>query len=364
MRPILRRSIRTPEGKVEEPFKPDIKDRKLLWYLSQNYRLSLNTLSRLVSLSKDAIKYRMNRLFKEGVIVGSIPIINMPVFGYGIYTLLMKIHGTETLEKEFINFLVKHRSSIWIIRTAGSWDLAVWFVARSYTEFLAIFDDIKCEFGDLLKTYELLNIVEDYNYSHLASDFTNGIELSSVKIKKNDSSFFKRLENMPIEVSTYKPNIKISELDLKILDVLSSDARMPLIKLAERLKVSVETVNSHIQKMIENNILQGFMPAISISRLGYQWYGLLVRVKKMDEVEKKQWVDFCKNNKYIIWTARSLGSWDLLIEINCKNIEQLYSIISEIINKFKISDTETLIFLEEHKLTHFADAYYDLFKEK
>ena len=46
----------------------DKKDRKLLYYLSLNSRESHTQLSKKIGLSKNSVKYRIERLQKEGVI--------------------------------------------------------------------------------------------------------------------------------------------------------------------------------------------------------------------------------------------------------------------------------------------------------
>ena len=48
--------------------KLDKKDKKLLYYLSKNARMSNTQLSNKIGLSKNSVKYRVERLLKEGII--------------------------------------------------------------------------------------------------------------------------------------------------------------------------------------------------------------------------------------------------------------------------------------------------------
>jgi DNA-binding Lrp family transcriptional regulator len=66
--------------------KLDIKDRKLLYYLSEDSRLSYTQLAKKVALSKNAVKYRITRLKTMGVIKQFTSVINLGALRYYTFT--------------------------------------------------------------------------------------------------------------------------------------------------------------------------------------------------------------------------------------------------------------------------------------
>ena len=46
----------------------DLKDKRLLYELDCNSRQTIQQLAKKIGLSKDAVKYRMNKLINEGII--------------------------------------------------------------------------------------------------------------------------------------------------------------------------------------------------------------------------------------------------------------------------------------------------------
>jgi len=59
----------------------DLKDKKILKLLSINARFSLSRISKYVRLTRDAVKYRINRLEKNNVITGYLTLINLKKLG-------------------------------------------------------------------------------------------------------------------------------------------------------------------------------------------------------------------------------------------------------------------------------------------
>ena len=63
--------------------------------------------------------------------------------------------------------------------------------------------------------------------------------------------------------------IKIDNLDLKILDIISNDARVPLSDVAESCKVSRAVVHQRVGKLIEKNVILGSGYKVNPKAVGY-----------------------------------------------------------------------------------------------
>lgn len=61
----------------------------------------------------------------------------------------------------------------------------------------------------------------------------------------------------------------LDELDVKILRVLQEDARRSYREVAELTKVATQTVYNRLKRMTEEGVVQGFIPLIDPSKVGY-----------------------------------------------------------------------------------------------
>lgn len=125
-------------------------------------------------------------------------------------------------------------------------------------------------------------------------------------------------------------------LDLKnckILDILQKNSRTPLIEIAKKTKLSVDTVKKRIQKMLKEGIFYsriqlrprhfGF-PCIVEIFVKFQNYG-----KKLDE-----FLDFLKRHPRVTELLTFSGVWDCRITLIAKDLDDMTKICSNIKRKF------------------------------
>ncbi|MDO8627979.1 MAG: Lrp/AsnC ligand binding domain-containing protein, partial [Candidatus Diapherotrites archaeon] len=132
--------------------------------------------------------------------------------------------------------------------------------------------------------------------------------------------------------------------------------------LSKKLEISIDTAKYRMKKLIEKKILVGFWPSVNISRLGFQWHILFIRLRnapksKIDELGK-----YLKNNKFIVKAYTTLGPWDMIIELIVHDTAHFTQILDEIKEKFCeiIHDHESLLVLQEIYYTHFVKEYYKI----
>ena len=69
------------------PYKLDRINRRILFELDKNCRISDNKLAKLVHRSRESVRHRINKLVKDGIIKGFITSINPSKFGYMFFKL-------------------------------------------------------------------------------------------------------------------------------------------------------------------------------------------------------------------------------------------------------------------------------------
>lgn len=68
----------------------------------------------------------------------------------------------------------------------------------------------------------------------------------------------------------------IDDLDIKVLSVLSEDARKSSREIAEAIGVSPGTVYNRIKKMTESGVIRGYVPLLNHIKMGYVFTTLIL----------------------------------------------------------------------------------------
>lgn len=147
-------------------------------------------------------------------------------------------------------------------------------------------------------------------------------------------------------------NLEIDNIDLKILALLSEDAKTPYTEIAKKVYVSGGTVHVRMRKMEEMGIVRGTTLNMDYSKLGYDitaflgiyleksslYNPVVAELKKVPEVVK------------IHYTT---GNYSIFIKIHCRDTKHLREVLHDKIQKVDgIVRTETLISLEESLNRH------------
>src|SRR3989344_5973590 len=93
-----------------KPVELDRKDIEILKILDRNGRTPISKISEKVGLSRDAVKYRIEKLIEKKVILKFSTIVNPPKFGFtNIAWVLFSLGNfTKEREEEFIKYLTAH----------------------------------------------------------------------------------------------------------------------------------------------------------------------------------------------------------------------------------------------------------------
>src|SRR3989344_3450341 len=94
------------EENKDEISKLDVKDKKILYALSQNARTPLTKMAKFVALSRDSINYRIQGYEKHGIMKKSRTLVNVAKLGYDSYHIFLRLNNpSKVAEKEMISRL-------------------------------------------------------------------------------------------------------------------------------------------------------------------------------------------------------------------------------------------------------------------
>lgn len=165
-------------------------------------------------------------------------------------------------------------------------------------------------------------------------------------------------------LSFLDPNkqIRLDYLDLKILNVLSQNARIPIMDIASTLKLSGRLVSYRINKMEKEGIIDGYRCVFDRSLLGLQFYKILFNTRSLDEKTKTKLFSYCEFCPEITAIVQCIGAWDIEIETEISSIERFRYILKEIRNLLSddLGDYDSLLIVKEHKLDYFTNVIHPL----
>lgn len=321
--------------KEVEKIKVDLKDRKILGYLSSNARIPLTVLAKKVGLSRDAVNYRIKNYEEKGVIQGYRTMVDISKFGYENYHIFIKLNNpSEKIEKEIVNRLMKYAFIRTIIKFSGNFDFEIAIIAKNAEELDRIITKIINACSGSIQDYEILTIIRNYIAETFPPNFQS--EIGGKKINK-------------------KENGKVDKKDIEILKVIGENAILPLFEIGDKVKLSADAVSYRIKNMLNTGIITKFIPVMNYTSLDYSLYTILLNVGGMDEKKEELIKSFLLKDKNTLWAVKTIGRFNILIYLLVRNIEELQETVMKLRSLFpkQINHYETLIAYEEYKYVYF-----------
>lgn len=315
--------------------KLDLKDKKILTLLDEDARLSNSQIAKKVGLSKPAVEYRLRRFEKNRVIFQYYTVIDFTKLGYSQYKIYFKFQDT-TLEDEqkIVDHWKDDKNSIWVAQIRGRWDLAVSILARSNFEFGKILSNFMNQYSKFILEKDVL--LTEYSPIYAREYLT----------ETKPSKF---IYGIPSKI------YELDEIDKEILKELSKNARINIIDLAERINLTRDIINYRLKKLIKEKIIVQYRCYLNLQNLGLNHYKIIFRTKNFDEQSEKEVKSYVAQHKKATQFLKLIGSWDLEIEFETENEDELYKILTDIRKRFSniLRDFDILRITETYKYDYF-----------
>ena len=140
---------------------------------------------------------------------------------------------------------------------------------------------------------------------------------------------------------------KIDNLDKKILNIISKNARIPFKDVAAECNVSRAAIHQRVQHLVEGGVITGSGFDINPKSLGYStctYVGLNLKRGSMykDVVERLEQIP------EVVECHFTTGPYTMLVKLYAKDNEQLMDLLNARLQEIPgVVSTETLISLEQ-----------------
>jgi Lrp/AsnC family leucine-responsive transcriptional regulator len=291
----------------------DLVDRKLLVELDRDSRQPVSSLARKVRLSKQAVKQRLEKLERSGIILGYYAVIDVFKLQRLSARLWIKLQGSYN-EGEIIKFALKMPDVGWVLKLDGAYDLAVILWSRDMLDFDNAVKELNFRFGEFLKTVDVSFIVRAHHISHRY--LTNEKSLHELIMEQKFSRF------------------EIDALDSRILQILAENSRTPLVEMARQLGVSDKTIKYRIRNLEKNRVILGYMVILDYAKIGYTWHKVFLRLQNLSLEKYSQFISYLKGKASVMFVTEAIGVSDLEFEAMLPTPKEFHELMHEIRKTF------------------------------
>ncbi|HLD60473.1 MAG TPA: Lrp/AsnC family transcriptional regulator [Candidatus Bilamarchaeaceae archaeon] len=328
---------------MEKTAKLDLKDRKILRELDMNARIPMNELAKKVGLSRQVVQYRIQRMEKEGVVLGAITIFDSAVVGQRWFRVAIQLKSTQKERNQIIEFLKNNQNIIWLGEVGGNWDLVVNFAFEDHFEFNQSFEKFLEEYGNVIQKYEVLIYinVRDQPRTYILEDY---------EIK--ETYLFHEMK--------FNPTVKLDGLDKKIIGLISKNAFLSLSQIGTKLNVNYKTIQNRLKQLEKNKVILGYRVFVNPSNLNYESYMIFLGIQRFNQELEKKLYEFLKHPN-VTFLVKQLGRWGLGMEIEVKKRKEFQEFLVELRTHFgeMISEYETFPIFYDHVFNYFPDGALD-----
>lgn len=313
------------------------KDERILAELDKDSRQTDAKIAKKTGLSKQVANYRINNLLKKGIITDFYTAIDTSKLGLNAYYLFIQL---EKINKEKEEELIGQLKSLdfvgWLVTGVGRWDFCLLILADTIEHF----DTYLSQIVNFCKEN-----LHDYNFT---------IFLSS---EQTSYKFITPKDYSKVRLEQRKEKIELDKTDIAILKEIALNARISLTDIQKKTKISIHTAAYRIKTLEKSKVILGYKPKLDVEKLGYQWHLLLLKFQSIPEKRKLEFLYFCENHKSIYYITRTIGLYNLMLDVHVKTNDDFRELIQELRDKFSdvVKLYESIVVFKEHKISYFPE---------
>lgn len=300
---------------MSDAYKLDKKSKQLLSLLYADSRMSFVQLGKKLKLSSSAVERRLRQLQNSGVISLLFADVNFAKLGFKSYRIYLKFDVMDKeLEQDLIKFFEKYPRTLWGVVCDGEYD-ALWrIIAKNEFDLENAISLILQKFGT--RIIEKV-IVTTIHHNYLSWNKALGTE---------------RQAQFPSE--KLGEIVSVDEIDMSLLSALYQNARESSVSLSKLVNITPDAVQYRIKKLIQTGLIMGYSAWFNAKKLGFNYYKLMISFRGITEETEKEFVKFCGECDDIIFLNKTIGSWDIELDVLVRDTSELHAFLVDLKTRF------------------------------
>lgn len=294
-------------------------DHSFVYCRTENARSPLKEIANHLKKSSQRLKYNVSVLEREKIIHAPYCVFDYSYFGLILFHVYFK--GGYVGEKDktkIINVLLSNEYITSIYELTGEFDLAIDFIAPNPSKFNK----------ELKKIIGLLPTLNDYKIA---------LNVVSYVYPRRYLTKHKNLHDLHVEriVGGDKEIQKFTDSELTIIKHLLQNPVIRYSHLAQKSELNVKTVKSTIKGLTKRHVIKGFKYNLDKEKLGITATRLFLRFHNVSVEREQQLMEFMSNTLEIVQLNKTVGDWDLEIDLETVDNKNIRSRLVELRQEFK-----------------------------
>ncbi len=295
--------------------KLDKKDRSLLNLLYINSRESFVSLGKKLRLSNTAVERRLAILQKQGAISLLLADVHFAKMGLRSFRLYFKFDVMDRkTEEEVIKVFKAHPRTLWGVICEGEYDVLWRIITADEIEVEQAASMMVERFGP--KIIEKTVVTTTYQ-TYLP--WNRALESS-------------RSAAFPLEGITAAK--RPDETDVKILSALYGNSRITTVELSKIAGLSPDAVKYRMKRLEKEGYILGYTVWFDAKKLGFDYYKFLIGFRSITKEKERAFLKFCSSHDNVVFLNKTIGSWDIEVDIIARDNTELHEFTREIKTKF------------------------------
>jgi DNA-binding Lrp family transcriptional regulator len=323
-------------------------DQDLLYKITENARIQIKEISNNLKKSSPRLKYNLNIIKKEKIIICPHFLIDYSFLGFLLFKVYFKGgFYSEEENKIIINNLKNNPLVTSIYEIEGKYDFAIEIIAQNPSKFN--------------KELQIISKTLEYNSHSVALNLVSHIYPRNYLINNINID--------PIEfiVGGDRKTKEFSQQEISVLKEILKNPILHTTKQSNNANMHIQTFKNNMKHLYKEKIIRSARYEISPKNTPIEKIKLFLKMQsKNRENDEKYFNEFMIKTKEIIAFHKTIGEWDIEIDIEAKNRNEIKSIIRSVREKFKhlIKEIDTVEIINIHKRQYLPDDFNDNLQKK
>ncbi len=165
------------------------------------------------------------------------------------------------------------------------------------------------------------------------------------------------MAKVPHEVEK-EGGIRLTVKDKRILGELFQDARAPFSAIARKVRLSKESVNYRVKRLIKSGLLVGFNTVLDVRKLGWEMFFVYIRFRNIDVGQENTILEFLKGHPNVAQLFKCVGNYDAIVKVFVRQVADVDVLMKAIEARFPENiDQYDIDYIIEEAAVPFAFLY-------
>lgn len=308
----------------------DAIDRKIIYELDIDSRQPVSKIAKKVRASAQRVEQKIEQYEKEGKILNYLTVVDYKQAGqYTFYVCNLKVNSMSSSEEEkILKKIALMPQCTLAFRSLGAWDILIGTTAKDIFEAKGNFNKFLALFGDKITKRMIITHMGAYHFGrrYLLEDI--------VSPEKFDVPMLKSAPQPYAITGGRQTPAELDKTDYELLQILSTNARMPSVELAKELKISPEKVGQRIKSLKDKGIIKYFTILIDPENDQYKFYRVYVKLRNVRYEDQMEILDHMRKYLNVYRVMEIFEEYGFVIDIISETSERMEKVLSSLKEKY------------------------------